>query len=97
MDFAKKVDFYIYKTNMSIEKFDSGRLETERIAITLFPVDDIDRKLRYFQKTFLLSDISMNITFEISFSILRNVKINFNNQKLNWKSYITTKIFFITK
>lgn len=33
-------------------------------------------------ETFLLADISIDITFKIFFFILNNIQINFNDQKL---------------
>lgn len=54
-------------------------LEIFRIVIVLFQVDNKDERSHFFEKTFLLTDISMVVVFEILFLTLSNVKVNFND------------------
>lgn len=42
-------------------------------------MDDKDEKSCFFEETFLLADIGMDIIFGMSFLILGNIEINFNN------------------
>lgn len=44
-----------------------------------------------------MADTSIDITFRISFITLSNVKVNFTNQKLNWRLYIIVKTFPIMR
>lgn len=67
---------------MGTEKINGNELKINGMFITLFQVKDEDEKSRFFNKTFLLADISINIAFEISFLTLSNVKVNFNNKEL---------------
>lgn len=48
------------------------------MIIASFQVDDKDGKSCFFQETFLLADVSMDVAFEILFFILSNVKVNSN-------------------
>lgn len=80
--FAKKPVFRISKIHVGTQKIDGSKLESYRIMIALVQLDDKDRKSRFFEKTFLLADISLNIAFGMLFLILSNVKINFENRKL---------------
>lgn len=48
-------------------------LEIDKIVIALVYLDNKDRNLRFFKKTFLLANISMHIIVEISFLRLSNV------------------------
>lgn len=57
----------------------SNRLIIYEMVIALFQMDDKDEKFCFFKETFLLINISMNITFEILFLMLCNVDVNFNN------------------
>lgn len=82
LSFAIKLDFCIYKTNVSAQKINGGKLGTYRKIITLFQVDDKDKKFRFFTKSFLFFDISINVVFEMFFLILSNIEINFNNWDL---------------
>lgn len=46
-------------------------------------MEDKDRRSHFFEEIFLLADISMDVTFGMSFFTLSNVEINFTDQKLN--------------
>lgn len=89
--FAKKLSLRIDKTNVSSQKIDGSRLETYGIIIVFFQVYNKDGKFCYFEETFLLANITMDLAFEIAFFILSNVKINFNDRELRWKLYTVAK------
>lgn len=57
-------------------------METYKIVIILFQMDDKDTKFCFFQETFLLTDISMDIAFRIFFFMWSNIKVKFNNRGL---------------
>lgn len=80
--FTKKLGFCIQKTKVNAQKIDDSPLEIFGIVIASFIINDKDKNFRFFEETFLLADISMNITFEMFFLILKNIQINFNNRKL---------------
>lgn len=61
------------------------------MIIILFQIDNKYKKSCFFQGTFLLADISIDITFRMSFLTLSNVEVNFNNRELKWRLYIDTK------
>lgn len=48
--------------------------------------------IKFFDKNFLLANISMNIVLEISFLIFSNINILFIEKRFFWKNYIITKI-----
>lgn len=78
----RKLSFHIRKTDVSALKIDSSRLEIFDIVIAFFWIDNKNGKSCFFKRTFLLADISINITFGMFFLILSNVKDNFTDQKL---------------
>lgn len=49
------------------------------MVIALFSIVDRIRRICCFEEIFLLTDISMDIALKMSFLILNNVEINFNN------------------
>lgn len=67
------------------------------MVIAFFLENNKDKISRFFQKTYLLTNININIAFRTIFFILNNVKIDLNNHKLKWRSYTTTKIFSTTR
>lgn len=58
---------------------DWSKPESYKLVITLFEVDDKDGNSRFFEKTFLLINISIDIIFVMFFFTLSNVKVDFNN------------------
>lgn len=67
------------------------------MIITLFLIDNKDEKSCFSKKMFLLTNISMDIAFEIVFFIISNNRINYNNKDFRWWSYTITKAFFTIK
>lgn len=52
------------------------------MVIASFVIDDKDEKFQLFGKTFLLTDISIDIAFGMLFFTLSNIKIDFITWKL---------------
>lgn len=77
--FVRKLGLGICKTDVGAQKIDNRGLQTFKMVIALFQIDEKDKKSRFFEETFILADISINITFGIFFLTLNNVKIDFNN------------------
>lgn len=94
--FARKLGFRICKTDVNAHKFNSGKFKTFGWIIASLMIDDKDRKSYFFEKTFLLADINMNIALEISFLTLSNVEIYFTHRKLRWSLYTTIETFSTT-
>lgn len=67
------------------------------MVITSFLVNDKDEKFCFFEETFLLADIGIDVAFEIFFLTLSIIKVNFNNWELKWKLYTTAKILLTIK
>lgn len=75
----QKFSLHIKKTDINIQKINISKLEIFGIVIVFFLVVDKDRKFRFFEKTFFLSNINMDITLRILFFTLSNAEINFND------------------
>lgn len=91
--YAKELDFRICKTNVIAQKIDSNKLKSYKTVIDFFQVDDKDEKFRFSEKTFLLADIIIKIALKISFLILSNIEVNFNNREFKQRLYIAVKVF----
>lgn len=63
------------------KKYYCNRLKKLQIVITTFLIEEKDRNSRVFEKTFLLANIYIDITYEILFLNLSNIKMDFNNCK----------------
>lgn len=67
------------------------------MVIAFFSIDNKANGSRFFEKTSLLADISINIALRMSFLILSNIEINILKWKFNQKSYITFETLMTTK
>lgn len=77
LDFAEKFGFQVQRINISTQKTDGSKLDIFDIVINTFLVEDKNRRSQFFEKTFLLADLSINIVLKIFFLTLSNVKVNF--------------------
>lgn len=77
--FAKILGLYSCIINVGVQKIDGNKVETFKIVIALFLVDDKDKKSRCFEKTSLFADVSMDVFAKMFLLTLNNVEILFNN------------------
>lgn len=59
-------------TNVSAQKIDDSVVETYGMAWASFLLQDSLRRIRFFDKTFLLADTSMKVVLGMSFLVLSN-------------------------
>lgn len=79
------------KTNVGVQKIDGSTLETYGMVIVGFQVQDKFGRARFFQKTFLVADISVEVIFGMPFLIFSKVKVDFVKRKFTWKAYTTAE------
>lgn len=58
-------------------------------------MEDKDEKSRFFEKTFLLAKISIDIVLSMPFFILSNIEINIIDYYIYQKIYTITEVFLI--
>lgn len=63
------------------------------MVIAFFLIENKDGKSCFFEETFLLTDINMDVAFTIFFFTLSNVKVNFTDLELRWKLYTIAEVF----
>lgn len=59
------------------------------MVIVALCVDDKGWMSEFFEETFLLADIGMDVAFEIFFLTFSNAEINLVDQELSWRLYTT--------
>ena len=80
--YTKKLGLRIWKTNVKVQKIDGSSLNTFGIVIAGFQIEDKLERVRFFQETFLVADIRMDIVFGIPFFTLSNADLWFAEKKL---------------
>ena len=69
-------------TDIEAQKIDGTMLDTFRMVISAFSVIDKINRIRFFEETFLVANVSWVVVFGMLFLILRGADIDFSSQKL---------------
>ena len=67
------------------------------MALADFQVEDKLGRARFFQETFLLANISVEIVLDMPFLTLSNANIQFIEKEPTWRSYTTAEALPTTK
>ena len=67
------------------------------MVLASFQVEDKFGRARFFQKTFLLANISAEIVLGMPFLTLSNADVQFVEKKLTWRSYTTAEALLTSK
>lgn len=60
-----------------------------------FSLENIIRKAQFFEKTFLLTNINIEIVLGDLFQVFSNAYFLFSAENLNWRSYTIAKVLLI--
>ena len=73
--YTLKLGLQVYRNDVGAQKIDGSTLQTFRMILANFQVEDKLRKTRFFQKTFLLADISVEIVLGMPFLTFSNANV----------------------
>lgn len=79
--YAKKLGFQIIKGNVGAQKIDVSILDTYKMVITNFYVQDKLKKALFFQETFFVADSNAKFVFRMLFLTFSKVNIDFAKKK----------------
>ena len=80
--YALKLDLKFCFTNIRVQKIDNSTFEIFEMVLASFQVEDKLEKPRFFQKTFLLADPSIEVVLKILVLTFSNADIKFAQKKL---------------
>ena len=95
--FAQELGLSIRQINVRAQKINGTILNTFGIVVAVFSVIEKANRVRFFEKTFLVANISLEMVFGILFLILSNADINFSGWKLRWRTSTTKKALSTTR
>ena len=95
--FTQELGFLIRSINVGVQKIDGNILDTYGIIVVAFLVINKVNRIRFFEKTFLVANISPKVVFRIFFLTLSSADIDFLIWKLWWKIYTIQKTFSNTR
>ena len=67
------------------------------MVVAVFSVVDKANQVNFFEETFLVANVSLEVVFVMSFLILSGTDIDFLDRELRWRTYTTEKVFSTTK
>ena len=73
--YVSRLGLRVYRTNIRAQKIDGSTLKTFEMVLASFQVEDKLRKIRFFQETFLLADISTGVVLGMPFLTLSNANV----------------------
>ena len=97
MTYTSKLGLKVHFTKVGAQKVHDSTLKTFGIVLASFQVEDKLEKVWFFQKTFLLANINMEIVLDMLFLILSNANIQFVQKELIWSFYTTSEALLTTK
>ena len=97
LGYASKLGLKIRSTYVGAQKIDGFTLKTFGMVLASFQVKDTLERARFFQKTFLLADFSIEVVLEMPFLTLSNADIKFAQKELTWRSYTAAEALPTTK
>ena len=95
--FTKQLGLSIRPTDVGVYKIDGTTLDTYRMVVAAFAVEDKANQVRFFEKTFLVANVSPKVVFGMPFLILSGTNVDFLGQELRWRTYTTKEVLPTTR
>ena len=77
LTFAWELGLSIRLTDVKVQKINNTILDTFEIMVTAFAMTDKANRVRFFEKIFLVANVSPKVVFGMSFLIFNSADINF--------------------
>lgn len=91
LTYTSKLSLKARHTNVRAQKIDSSIFSIFGIVLASFQIENKFERARFFHKTFLLTDISIEVVLGMLFWTLSNVNIQFAKRKLTKSFYTIAK------
>ena len=75
--------------DIGVQKIDNTILDTFEMVVTAFLVTDKANRVKFFEETFLVANISPEEVFKMLFLTLSDADVDFSGRELRWKTYTT--------
>ena len=79
---TEKLGLVVRTTNVGAQKIDGTTLETYGMVVAVFSVTDQANRVRFFEETFLVANISPDVVLGMPFLTLSGADVDFPKRKL---------------
>ena len=80
--FAERLGLVMQTTNVGAQKIDGTTLETYGIVVAVFSVTDQANRVKFFEETFLVANVSPDVVLRMPFLILSGADVDFPKREL---------------
>ena len=95
--FAKELGLSIKSTDVGAQKIDGTTLDTFGMVVAAFSVTDKANRVRFFELTFLVANVSLEVVFGMLFLTLSGADFDFLDREFRWRTYITEEALPTTR
>ena len=95
--FAKQLGLPIRPTDVGAQKIDGTTLDTHGMVVAAFSVEDKANRVRFFEETFLVANVSPEVVLGMPFLTLSNADVDFSGRDLRWRTYTTEEALPTTR
>ena len=95
--FAKELNISIRPTDMGVQQINGITLETYRMVVAAFSIENKANRIRFFKETFLVVNVSPEVVFRMLFLTLCSADIDFLGRELRWRTYTTKEALQLTR
>ena len=67
------------------------------MVVAVFSVEDQANRVRFFEETFLIANVSPEVVLGMPFLTLSDADVDFSGQELRWKTYTTEEVLLTTR
>ena len=95
--FVKELGLPIKPTDVGAQKIDGTTLETYGMVVAAFSVEDKANRVRFFEETFLVANVSPEVVLGMLFLTLSGADVDFSGRDLWWRTYIIKEVLPTTR
>ena len=95
--FTWELELPIRTTDVGAQKINSMMLDTFRMVVAAFSVTDKANWVRFFEKIFLVANVSPEVVLEMLFLTLGGADVDFLGRELQWRTYTTKETLPTTR
>ena len=95
--FVKELGLLIRLIDVGAQKIDGIMLKIYGMVVAAFLVEDKTNRVSFFEKTFLVTNVSPEVVLGMLFLILSGADVDFLGRELRWRTYSTKEILQTTR
>ena len=95
--FTRELGLPIRTTDVGAQKIDGTMLDTFGMVVAAFSVTDKANRVRFFEETFLVANVSLEVVLGMPFLTLSGADVDFSGRELRWKTYTAEEALLTTR